>query len=91
MQERDILENISQQLVQSPRLEGIALCGSLPGGVTGSTFTTIIEHKKQSTIVFLDACKDLDVLKTGKVDILKVNSEEAVSIADLEYIYFAKL
>ncbi len=89
MQEKEILENISQQLVRSPRLEGIALCGSLPGGVTGTTFSTIIENKTASTVVFLDACKDLDVLKTGKVDILKVNSEEAISIASLEYIYSA--
>jgi fructose-1-phosphate kinase PfkB-like protein len=84
LQEKEILENISQQLVQSPRLEGIALCGSLPGGVTGSTFSTIIENKTPNTVVFLDACSELDVLKTGKVDILKVNSEEATYIANLE-------
>jgi fructose-1-phosphate kinase PfkB-like protein len=69
-------------------LEGIALCGSLPGGVTGSTFSTIIQNKTPSTVVFLDACRDLDVMKTGLVDILKINSEEAISIANLEYVTF---
>lgn len=91
MEEKESLENISKKLVVSSRLEGIALCGefyvwikykgSLPAGVTGSTYTYIVENKKKDSIILLDACKDIDCLKTGKIDILKVNSEEALHIS----------
>ncbi|KAJ3039904.1 hypothetical protein HDV00_011687 [Rhizophlyctis rosea] len=79
--ERERLESLALLLLKDPKLEAIALCGSLPPGITGSTYTLIAEHKPDKCVLLLDACNDVDCLKTGKVDILKINSEEAAVLA----------
>jgi hypothetical protein len=74
------LEKISQELLLSSKLEGIALCGSLPPGITGSTYALIAQNKRKDCLLLLDACS-IECLKTENVDILKINFEEAFKIA----------
>ncbi|KAJ3053565.1 hypothetical protein HK097_003942 [Rhizophlyctis rosea] len=82
-EERELLEKWAVTLLKDPKLEAIALCGSLPPGITGSTYTLIAENKPEKCVLLLDACSDVDCLKTGKVDILKINSEEAAVLAGM--------
>ncbi|KAI8903171.1 hypothetical protein EDD86DRAFT_278861 [Gorgonomyces haynaldii] len=77
-EERQKLEKLATQLLtSSPKLEGIALCGTLPAGITGSTYINIAQLKPPNCLLFLDAFQNIEVLDTGKVDILKINAEEA--------------
>jgi fructose-1-phosphate kinase PfkB-like protein len=81
---RKTVERIAQALVsQSPQMKCIALCGSLPPGITGSTYSYIATCKPSNVLLFLDAYKDVDCLATGKVDVLKINAEEACVLAGL--------
>ena len=74
LESRDYLENLILNIVESNQhLECIALCGSLPPGITGSTYTHIANAKPDGVLLFLDACQELDVLKTGKVPLFSQN------------------
>lgn len=81
---REELEKIAIHLLSSSadtQLECIALCGTLPPGITGQSYTTIALHKPPHVLLFMDAAQEVQVLETGMVDILKVNAEEAALIA----------
>ncbi|KAJ3273889.1 hypothetical protein HK104_004212 [Borealophlyctis nickersoniae] len=80
-EERSLLESRAMELLKGRKLEAIALCGSLPPGITGSTYTLVAENKPAGCTLLLDACDDIDCLKTGNVDILKINAEEAAKLA----------
>jgi fructose-1-phosphate kinase PfkB-like protein len=80
-----LIENAAKALIQgSTRLEGIALCGTLPPGLPGTIYSTIAKMKPKGSIVLLDAYQNIEVLSTGKVDILKINCEEAKKMASLD-------
>nr|KAJ3419491.1 hypothetical protein HK105_006892 [Polyrhizophydium stewartii] len=84
LHEREQLEHTAREVIaNSPKMEAIALCGTLPPGTTGSTYTMIAELKPPSVILLLDAYQNAECLKTGKVDILKINAEEARSLASM--------
>jgi fructose-1-phosphate kinase PfkB-like protein len=86
---RNKLESLALQVIKSwPNLECIALCGTLPPGISGSTYTLIAENKPDHVWLFLDAYQDISCLKTGKVDILKINSEEALILAGMYVDFF---
>lgn len=73
-------------LRKSP-LEGIALCGTLPPGVTGSTYAMIAQLKPVNCLLFVDACQDIEpCLESGMVDVLKINVEEASVLAGYGYV-----
>ncbi|KAJ1817626.1 hypothetical protein LPJ56_002040 [Coemansia sp. RSA 2599] len=63
--------------------KALALCGTSPPGLHPGRMANIVSSRQPGkTLVFVDSAKDiLPVLKTGCVDILKVNSEEITSIS----------
>ncbi|KAK6097452.1 hypothetical protein MT418_003071 [Batrachochytrium dendrobatidis] len=73
---RDVISN-------SPKIEAIALCGTLPPGLTGSTYTLIAQLKPPGVVLLLDAYQFPDCLLTGNVDILKINAEESRLLASM--------
>ncbi|KAI8895693.1 Ribokinase-like protein [Globomyces pollinis-pini] len=76
--EKQIIEQTAKQLItNSPKLEAIALCGTLPPGLNGSTYSFITQLKPQNCVVLLDAFQNIECLSSGKVNILKINSEES--------------
>jgi len=58
--------------------------GSLPKGLDGSTYEFIVKNRPSGTFVFLDVAKNVDCLKTGNVDALKINFEEAYGLCPKE-------
>ncbi|TPX33031.1 hypothetical protein SmJEL517_g04023 [Synchytrium microbalum] len=63
-------------------LEAVAICGTMPPGITGSTYALIAQLKPSNCILFCDACQDVEpCLESGMVDILKINGEEASVLA----------
>lgn len=55
--------------------------GTFPGGVGGETYLELLNQAAPSTLVLLDAYKDVDcILETGRVDFFKINQEELVAI-----------
>ena len=84
--ELSALESHSLNLLQSnPDIRFIALCGTLPPGVNGSIYSLMCNHKPKGCWIFLDAVKEVECLDTGKVDILKVNAEEACCLAQIPW------
>ena len=82
--EKNMIEATVKQLISnSKRLEGIALCGTLPPGITGSTYTMIAQMKPNDCVVILDAYQNIECLQTGKVNILKINTEESRNLASI--------
>ncbi|KAJ2450632.1 hypothetical protein GGF42_004445 [Coemansia sp. RSA 2424] len=64
----------------------LALCGTFPPGLGSDAVARIISAAAKSTndkpLVFVDAVKDIGlVLATKCIDVLKINSAEAVSLA----------
>lgn len=60
-EERELIETTLQSLIkESSRLEGIALCGTLPPGLTGSIYSLACEAKPDNCIVLLDAFQNID-------------------------------
>lgn len=83
--DREILEQTIKKLVTgSPQMEAIALCGTLPPGITGHIYTLVAQMKPPSIVLLLDAYQNAECLSTGKVDILKINAEEARVMACME-------
>ncbi|MEW6745685.1 MAG: PfkB family carbohydrate kinase [Planctomycetota bacterium] len=75
-----LLSRILQALV-SGKIDGLALCGTYPPGVSEEFYATIAPHKGKA-LLLLDAWKGIErTLGTGKVDILKVNAEELRTLA----------
>lgn len=68
------------------KIELISLCGSLPKGLDGSTYEFIVKNRPSGTFVFLDVAKNVDCLKTGNVDALKINFEEAYGLCPKDLI-----
>ncbi|KAJ1975989.1 hypothetical protein H4R33_006539 [Dimargaris cristalligena] len=61
----------------------IAICGSCPNGMTSRTLATIASLKPPSTLLYVDAVKDIElILETRKVDIIKINTEEFSQIVN---------
>jgi fructose-1-phosphate kinase PfkB-like protein len=88
--ERNLIENRVKELISnSKRLEGIALCGTLPPGITGSIYSLIATMKPRGCVVLLDAYQNIECLNTGKVDVLKINTEEARKLVN-EYPKFTR-
>ncbi|KAI9197435.1 Ribokinase-like protein [Polychytrium aggregatum] len=81
--ERKELESVVLEMFgsASQSLRGIALCGSLPPGLDGETYTFICEHRPKEAVVLLDAVSNVECLWRGLVDILKINAEEAYILA----------
>ncbi|KAI9596657.1 hypothetical protein BDF19DRAFT_438196 [Syncephalis fuscata] len=86
--ERESLENLAETLIGNGRdhLRAIALCGTYPTGITGSTYARIAKAKSPHMTLLLDAYKDVgSVLATGQVDIFKINKEElAVLVQEID-------
>jgi fructose-1-phosphate kinase PfkB-like protein len=82
--EKNMIEaTVKELIVNSKSLEGIALCGTLPPGITGSTYTMITQMKPNDCVVILDAYQNIECLQTGKVNILKINTEESRNLASI--------
>jgi fructose-1-phosphate kinase PfkB-like protein len=64
-------------LAHSNKLRAIALCGTLPPGVPSSIYTLIATKKPDNVLIILDAYQNIECLLSGKIDILKINAEEA--------------
>jgi fructose-1-phosphate kinase PfkB-like protein len=82
-QERELLEKKAETLIYNGKdtLQAIALCGTFPTGITGSTYARIARAKPDHIILLLDAYKDVtEILSTGKVNIFKINHEELISL-----------
>lgn len=93
--EKNLIESTVKHLItSSKRLEGIALCGTLPPGLTGSTYSLIAQMKPHKCFVLLDAYQNIECLNTGKINILKINSEESRKLLgvheDVDVITVAK-
>jgi len=67
-------------------IELISLCGSLPKGLDSSIYEFIIKNSPKNSFVFLDVAKSVDCLKTGKVDAIKINFEEAYGLCPKDSI-----
>ncbi|KAJ2744667.1 hypothetical protein GGI20_002764 [Coemansia sp. BCRC 34301] len=68
----------------SPPPRALALCGSFPPGLDPDSVARIVSAAKSTgrTMVFVDAAKDIHpVLATKCIDVLKINSAEAASLA----------
>jgi fructose-1-phosphate kinase PfkB-like protein len=63
-------------LLLKRNLKGISICGSLPPGVPESFYVTIAQNKPDGAVLLLDAL-NADCLMTAKVDIIKINLDEA--------------
>ncbi|RKP05653.1 Ribokinase-like protein [Thamnocephalis sphaerospora] len=82
-QEREELETYAETLIANGigGLRAIALCGTYPTGISGSTYARIARAKPANLVLLLDAYKDVtEVLSTGQVDIFKINHEELVAL-----------
>ena len=55
--------------------------GTLPPGLSG-IYSVVTKLKPPGTLVLLDAFQNTDCLHSGKVDILKINAEEARILAE---------
>jgi fructose-1-phosphate kinase PfkB-like protein len=56
LREKATIESTVKALIQnSPKLEAIALCGTLPSGITGSIYSMIAEMKPKNCVLLLDA------------------------------------
>ncbi|KAL7748960.1 hypothetical protein RI367_005608 [Sorochytrium milnesiophthora] len=68
------------------QLRAMALCGTYPSGVDGRIYEYICERKPDGVFLLLDAYKDTAlILQTGKVDVLKINCEEACQLAQIDH------
>ncbi|KAJ2401152.1 hypothetical protein GGI23_001587, partial [Coemansia sp. RSA 2559] len=86
---RDVEAQYERIATELLRLEGgaprvLVLCGTFPPGLQAAAVARIVEARvKERTLVFVDAVQDIHaVLATRCIDILKVNSGEALSILD---------
>lgn len=60
-EERHLIENTLTGLIgQSKRLEGIALCGTLPPGLTGSIYSLACQVKPENCVILLDAYQNAE-------------------------------
>ncbi|KAJ2610910.1 hypothetical protein H4S08_003408 [Coemansia sp. RSA 1365] len=78
------------ELLQKQAPRALALCGTFPPGLHATTMANIIKARvARETLVFVDAVKDIQqVLATGYINILKINSTEVVSIlAEVDSTY----
>ena len=56
LSEKALIETtIKALIINSPRLEAIALCGTLPSGITGSIYSMIANMKPEKCVLLLDA------------------------------------
>lgn len=60
--------------------------GTLPPGVTGSIYSMITQMKPPNVVLLVDHYQQVECLSTGKVDILKINSDEARALCNLSGI-----
>lgn len=66
----------------SQQLKAIAICGTTPAGIDASSlYSSLVDlkHKKQSTIVFVDAYKSIEKA-LSQIDILKINKDELCAL-----------
>ena len=69
-----------------PRHGIVALCGSLPPGVTSSFYAEIAAMARRNGVpVVLDAAKDIGCILEEGVTLLKINAEELSQAADGEH------
>jgi len=87
-EEKEAFETAVLEMFNDPQnnIELISLCGSLPKGLDGSTYEFIVKNSPVNTFVFLDVAKNVDCMKTGKVDALKINFEEAYNLCPKDLI-----
>lgn len=87
-EEKQTFEKTILEMFNDPQnnIELISLCGSLPKGLDGSTYEFIVKNSPEKTFVFLDVAKNVDCMKTGKVDAIKINFEEAYGLCPKESI-----
>ncbi len=72
-------------LEEVPRHGIVALCGSLPPGVTSSFYAEIAAMARRSSVpVVLDAAKDIGCVLEESVMLLKINAEELSQATDGE-------
>ncbi|KAJ1566426.1 hypothetical protein HK096_001475, partial [Nowakowskiella sp. JEL0078] len=83
--EKAKIEEWIKDILSNPRIKGVALCGSFPPGLSPNTYHFISSCLLPNNIVdrpvlFVDAVSDLDCLKSGRIDILKINADEASNL-----------
>eukprot|EP01124_Arcella_intermedia_P030855 TRINITY_DN6840_c0_g2_i1.p1 TRINITY_DN6840_c0_g2~~TRINITY_DN6840_c0_g2_i1.p1 ORF type:complete len:228 (-),score=43.03 TRINITY_DN6840_c0_g2_i1:110-793(-) len=63
-------------------VSGMAICGTYPPGITQQYLIDIIQKKPSNTILLLDGFLGVEsILKSGKIDILKINEMELMTLA----------
>jgi len=78
----EVIQLENQIYAVLPEVAGIALCGTYPPGVPKEFYVNIINRKSNSTLVLLEGSESSllpgirEVLKTRKVDILKIKEKE---------------
>ncbi|KAI9144853.1 Ribokinase-like protein [Paraphysoderma sedebokerense] len=99
-EEKSSMETLLTSLIHnSKNLKGIAVCGTYPSGIDGSTYEFIAKlkgskyasnpknengGKSEECVLLLDAYKDIArALNTGFVNVLKINREEACLLSEL--------
>ena len=55
-----IESSLKQLITQSKRLEGIALCGTLPPGLTGGIYSFICQLKPAECVLLIDAYQNTE-------------------------------
>ncbi|ORZ29391.1 Ribokinase-like protein [Catenaria anguillulae PL171] len=80
--EVDAFRDVATRLMASGALKGIALCGTFPAGVDGALYQFLTQHKPtEGCVLLLDAYRGVEgTLMSGKVDVVKINGEEARSL-----------
>ncbi|KAJ1516541.1 hypothetical protein HMI55_001993 [Coelomomyces lativittatus] len=83
--EYDAFKYLAKHLLTSPNLQALAICGTLPQGIDPSFYTYLVKHKPCQCSLLLDAYVHVEeALMSGNVDILKINHEEAVKLAQID-------
>ncbi|KAJ2815480.1 hypothetical protein GGI24_006032 [Coemansia furcata] len=79
-------ERVASEILQSSHPpQALALCGTFPPGLDPDVVARIVATSSKKTLVFVDAIKDIQpTLATKRVDVLKINSAEVVSLASAQ-------
>uniref|UniRef100_A0A6B2LAY8 Carbohydrate kinase PfkB domain-containing protein n=1 Tax=Arcella intermedia TaxID=1963864 RepID=A0A6B2LAY8_9EUKA len=79
LQSQQLLDLIEEKI---STVKGMAICGTYPPGITQQYLLNIIQRKPSQAVLLLDGYQGVDfILKSGKVDILKINEKELLALS----------
>ncbi|KAJ2810763.1 hypothetical protein H4S07_002484, partial [Coemansia furcata] len=79
-------ERVALEILQSSHPpHALALCGTFPPGLDPGAVARVVATSSKRTLVFVDAVKDIQpTLATKRVDVLKINSAEVISLVSAQ-------